>query len=174
MEQKGCFPIWSEKRLGILDEEGHIALLNSCESYKTCKKCHEYKCLIVLKWWYKKIFNPDSKISEDYFIKSDLTKIVKAKRRLRGLVVRSEREVGKTSWFKSICNGNDNKVVHIKNKFTSAQIKKIKNGKPWLILCDDVSTLTAEDRQCLKSLFVGEPTTILGNIIFNFIYIYII
>jgi hypothetical protein len=181
-EQKGIFPIWSLNQIENLEKLGHKK--PQC-LVPQCKHCHELKSLQILKWWYEEVFISSSLSSspydttttktssdstttttntQDIFIKSDMSKILKTNRRLKGLVIRSAREVGKTSWFLSICQGDTSRIAHFKNKFTTGQeINKLKNQTAWLILCDDMSKLNEEDKQCLKALFVGEATTITGK-----------
>jgi hypothetical protein len=114
------------------------------------------------------VFNPlrpSNEEQEDYLVRSDMSMVKKPFRRLKGLIFRSEREAGKTSWFQAICQGDLRRIVHFKNKFNTEEADKLKQGaeRIWLILIDDFSKFSAPELQAIKALLVGEATTILGK-----------
>lgn len=122
-----------------------------------CNDCHEYQCLTVLSWWYKSIFEERRK-EIDIIMADETTEKMKA--RLKTIVVKGERETGKTKWFECIVprKSKRQRVIHVKGKFHKDQFPKY--DEAWFILIDDFTFVESEDLQCLKAITAGEETVI--------------
>lgn len=163
-ERPDCFPFWTEGRIQEL-EHSHAICIDTLRKQMTtclrededCNLCHEYCCLMTLRWWYYEIFcKKDEKIKltcANGDIKEDLG-------RLKGLVVKGERDSGKTKWFEAICKFLPHRVCTFKNRPLKEDSGNINSA--WLILIDDYH-YNPNDLQMMKALLVGEKTAVMGK-----------
>lgn len=167
-ERRPPFPKWSVRRLeqiNLLHLQGTEPCAESfrCRvaeirgSNEECKECLEYRTLSSLWWYFENVFmNPHEQVT---YICADESEI-QGQKRLKALVVRGNRESGKTKFFESWCNFNPKRIIHIKGSFNKSQFTNLEHA--WLILIDDFQFTLGKDLQTLKSIVAGESTVIRG------------
>lgn len=157
-------PWWTLERIEQLQREHGARPKWFCKGdQRLCTPCFEYNFLKILEWWMREVFiksrTTDLGVQCILRNKKDAPPIQK-KKRSKALVIKGPRECGKTLWFLGAVDHKLNRVVHIKNRVEKSQV--INANSAWLILLDDYD-MQPQDRQMIKSVFVGDATTWIGK-----------